>query len=142
MGAGYDTGSVVKSTLDTIFNTQIPLSICTDSKSLYDCLVRLGTAAEKRLMIDIWVIRKAYERREIAEIKWIAGDSNPADALTKRKGGTALSRLIESNRLDIKALGWVQRPIEPPNQLGETPEELNSSNSNSRITSFGTNSNS
>jgi hypothetical protein len=47
---------------------QIPLTICVDSKSLYDCLIKLGTTQEKRLIIDILCLRQFYERREIAEI--------------------------------------------------------------------------
>src|SRR6266536_4314074 len=41
--------------------------ICTDLYSLYECLVKLGTTKEKRLMIDIMTLRQLYERREITE---------------------------------------------------------------------------
>lgn len=63
--------------------------------SLYDCLVKLGTTVEKRLMIDIMALRQSYERREIAETRWIHGDDNPADALTKAKPNSALSKIVE-----------------------------------------------
>jgi hypothetical protein len=60
-------------------------------------------------MIDVMCLRQAYERREIAEVKWINGDSNPADAMTKAKACDALQRLIDTNRIDLKAIGWVER---------------------------------
>jgi hypothetical protein len=47
----------------------IPLVICTDSYLLYECLVKLGTTKEKRLMIDIMALRQSYKRREITEIR-------------------------------------------------------------------------
>ena len=72
---GFDTTRALKDTLDKITQTQIPITICIDSFSLYECLVKLGTTYEKRLMIDIMTIRQSYERREITEIIWIAGDS-------------------------------------------------------------------
>jgi hypothetical protein len=31
-------------------------------------------------MVDLMCLRQSYERREITEIKWIDGNSNPADA--------------------------------------------------------------
>ena len=67
-----------------------PVVLCTDSFSLYECLVKLGTTKEKRLMIDIMALRQSYERRELAEIRWIEGDSNPADVMTKNKCNNAL----------------------------------------------------
>jgi hypothetical protein len=66
---GFDIGASIKATIDKILNITLPLVLCTDSKSLYDCLVKLGTTQEKRLMIDVLCLRQSYERREIAEVK-------------------------------------------------------------------------
>ena len=47
----------------------IPIIVCTDFYSLYECLVKLGIIKEKRLIIDIMVIRESYENRELFEIR-------------------------------------------------------------------------
>lgn len=86
-----------------------PVVMCTDSFSLYECLVKLGTTKEKRLMIDIMALRQSYERRELAEVRWIEGDSNPADAMTKSKPNKCLGHLVSDNRLEIRVRGWVDR---------------------------------
>ena len=109
MAHGYDIGAAIKSTVDKVLQTNLPLILCTDSKSLYDCLVRLGTTAEKRLMVDVMCLRQAYERRQITEVKWIDGEANPADAMTKGKPCVALQRLIDTNQIDLQAVGWVER---------------------------------
>jgi hypothetical protein len=110
MTYGFDIGTAIKSTVDRILEINLPLVLCTDSKSLYDCLVKLGTTQEKRLMIDVLCLRQSYERREIAEVKWIKGDTNPADAFTKSKGvSTALGRLIDTNTVQLEAMEWVER---------------------------------
>ena len=84
--------------------------MATDSKSLYDCLTKLGTTKEKRLMIDLMCLRQAYERREITEVIWIKGEMNPADAMTKdKKVCDALTRLIETNKVNLKPESWVDR---------------------------------
>ena len=114
MAHGFDMGVSVKSTIDRILGTdinlfQLPLVICTDSKSLYECLVKLGTTQEKRLIIDVICLRQAYEWREIAEVKWIKGDTNPADAITKSKPSNALKNLIETNTIRLDMEEWVER---------------------------------
>jgi len=58
---GFDMAYLVKTMLDLIFNKDILLIVYTDSKSLYDCLVKLGIMQEKRLMIDVMSMREAYE---------------------------------------------------------------------------------
>ena len=87
----------------------IPVIVCTDSYSLYECLVKLGTTKEKRLMIDIMAIRQSYERRELQEIRWINGNDNPADAMTKAKPNPSLETFIDTNKLNIRVEGWVKR---------------------------------
>ncbi len=67
---GFDVGSVLKSTLTKMLGLgPISLILVIDFKSLYDCLVRLGTTVEKRLMVDVMTLRQSYERREIIEVK-------------------------------------------------------------------------
>lgn len=109
MAHGFDVAVAVKGTVDKILQISLPLILATDSKSLYDCLVRLGTTQEKRLMVDVMCLRQDYERRLISEIKWIDGDSNPADAMTKSKACPALTQLIDTNEIDLQAIGWVER---------------------------------
>lgn len=60
-------------------------------------------------MIDILCLRQAYERREVAEIKWIRGETNPADAMTKEKCCQALYNLINTNDLILEETEWVER---------------------------------
>lgn len=87
----------------------VPIVVCTDSFSLYECLVKLGTTKEKRLMIDIMALRESYERRELAEIRWVNGNDNPADAMTKANPNKALQTLIDGNELTVRLEGWVDR---------------------------------
>jgi hypothetical protein len=65
MVGGVDMAIVVKATLDMIFGwldlPAIPIVICMDSFSLYECLVKLGTTKEKRLMIDVMALHQSYE---------------------------------------------------------------------------------
>lgn len=109
MAHGFDIGTAIKSTTELILQKDLPMVLATDSKSLYDCLVRLGTTAEKRLMIDVMGLRQAYERRLISDVQWIDGEANPADAMTKGKACVALTKLIDSNTINLKAIGWVER---------------------------------
>ena len=109
MAHGFDLGGSVKSTIEKILGIDLPLVVCTDSKSLYECLVKLGITQEKRLIIDVMCLRQAYERREIAEIKWIKGESNPADSMTKSKPSNALKQLIDTNTLQLDVEDWVER---------------------------------
>ena len=72
---GFDIGFYIAQSLQQItkalkntvgkYIPKIPLVFCTDSYSLYKAITKLGTTAEKRLIIDIITIRQSYERREL-----------------------------------------------------------------------------
>jgi len=70
---GVDIALAINSTIQIIIrqlNILLPLTIVyTDSYSLYECLVKLGTTKEKRLIIDIIALRQLYERRELTEVQ-------------------------------------------------------------------------
>lgn len=114
---GFDIGVCIATTLKLITNqiglTSIPLIICTDSYSLYECLLKLGTTKEKQLMVDIMALRDSYERREITEVHWVHGDDDddPADAMTNSSPNSALKRFIDENRLSIRVNGHVDRMV-------------------------------
>lgn len=113
MVGGVDMAIAINTTINMITEqlgfSRTPVVVCTDSYSLYECLVKLGTTKEKRLMIDIMALRQSYERREITEIRWIDGKDNPADAMTKSIPNKALEKFINSNQLNVRVEGWVQR---------------------------------
>ena len=110
---GFDCAIAISTTLHQIARTlnlpPVPVIVCSDSKSLYDCLVKLGTTNEKRLMIDIMSLRESYENREITEVRWINGKDNPADACTKKMPNSALEKLVSTNSLTIKVEAFVDR---------------------------------
>jgi hypothetical protein len=107
--AGINIAYIIGSTLN-IVTKQLDLStilivVYTNSYSLYKYLVKLGTTKKKRLIIDIMAIRQSYERRELQEVRWINGDDNPADAITKTKPNLSLETFINTNKLDIRVEG-------------------------------------
>ena len=113
MVGGVDMAIAIRTTLKMITDQLklpvIPTIMCTNSYSLYECLVKLGTTKEKRLMIDIMALRQSYERRELFEIQWINGQDNPADAMTKANPNKVLETFITTNTLSVRVEGWVKR---------------------------------
>jgi hypothetical protein len=113
MVAGVDMAYALATTLHMITAhlslPAVPTIVCTDSYSLYECLVKLGTTKEKRLMIDIMALRQSYERRELQEVRWIHGDDNLADAFTKATPNRALEQFISGNKATVRVEGWVAR---------------------------------
>ena len=109
MANGVDIGFTIAATVSMILRQlslpPVPLVVCTDSLSLYDCVVKLGTTREKRLMIDIMALREMYERRELVDMRWISGSSNPADVMTKALPNKALQQLINDNQLIVNVDG-------------------------------------
>ncbi|KAF1979932.1 hypothetical protein BU23DRAFT_576770 [Bimuria novae-zelandiae CBS 107.79] len=80
--------SVLASKIYSIVNglPVVPLVIYIDSYSLYECLVKLGTTKEKRLIINIIALHH---------------EDNPADAFTKVLLNRALERFVNSNKVIV-----------------------------------------
>ncbi len=65
----FDVEAIIKSIIERMLHIFLSLILLTNFKSLFDCLIKLDTIAEKRLMIDLMCLRQLYERREIVEIR-------------------------------------------------------------------------
>ncbi len=65
-----DVELILKSIFIKLLDKKILISLIViiDSKSLYDCLIRLSITIEKRLIIDVMTLRQFYKRREITEM--------------------------------------------------------------------------
>jgi hypothetical protein len=105
----FDVDSVIKSIIQRILNIFLSMILLTDSRSLYDCLVKLEITSEKRLMIDLMCLRQSYERREITKIRWIDKDTNSIDAMTKINSCQTLTKLIDTNTINLKISEWIER---------------------------------
>ncbi len=105
----FDVEAIIKSIIEQMLHIFLSLNLLTDSKSLFDCLIKLETTSEKRLMIDLMCLRQSYERREIAKIRWIDENINLADAMTKSKFCNALIKLIDINIIELKITEWIER---------------------------------
>ena len=49
-------------------------------------------------------LHELYKRRKIAKVKWINGDSNLIDAMTKNKLLLAFKWLIDINQIKLKTV--------------------------------------
>ena len=112
MVVGFDVGSTMNATLRDIFSRRIPMHLYTDSRCLYDSVTGIAATAEKRLLIDLGLLRESFELREIENVFWIPSAQNPADGLTKKSPSPALRNLILDNKLSLTPNAWVQRKEE------------------------------
>lgn len=71
----------------------------------------INSPSEKRLLIDISVIRHPYEIREIAEIVWIPMEANRADLQNKMdsKNDHLIYQITEQNRTTVQDSSFVHR---------------------------------
>ncbi len=53
----YTIGSTIAKVIEQLGLLAIPIIVCTNSYSLYEYLVKLGTTKEKRLIINIIALR-------------------------------------------------------------------------------------
>jgi hypothetical protein len=100
----FDVHSILKSIFIKMLIIDISLILITDSKILYDFLIRLNFTIEKRLMIDVMILRQFYERREITEMIWIHEINNLVDFMIKTKFSSALKTMIDINQINLNII--------------------------------------
>ncbi|KAA8491186.1 Retrovirus-related Pol polyprotein from transposon TNT 1-94 [Porphyridium purpureum] len=97
---GFDFAIFVQETMRSM-KIHVPLHLCTDSKSIFDAMSTTKLPAEKRLAIDLSVLREAFLSGEIDAVLWTRTDGNIADGLTKTKANKALRQFLQTGILDM-----------------------------------------
>ena len=93
---GFDRAFMLRHDLETIYQTEIPLEIRTDSLQMFHVVTKASSTTERRLMIDIAAARESYNREEISTVGLVLSKHNIADGLTKEVPNKALQDLLSS----------------------------------------------
>ena len=73
----------------------IPAIQCnTDSHQLYDAVHSIRPIQDKRLRVDMAILREMLEKQELKEINWISKEKQLADSLTKL--GASSEKLLDT----------------------------------------------
>ena len=82
-------GSALKIAIERICERKVPFELNVDSRSLFDTITTQHESKDFPLRQAVRSLRESYEAGELSTLRWIAGKTNPADALTKRGAYTA-----------------------------------------------------
>ncbi len=107
----FDLDVALKAILSAILDRLVSFVLCTDSKSLYDCLVKFDMIQKKRFMIDVMSLRQSYERQKITKMNEIHDINNSIDFMIKSKAFTILKTLIDINTINMNINEWIEWSI-------------------------------
>lgn len=108
MAHGFNIRVIIKITLRKMLGSAVLLILYTDSKSLYNYLIKFGITQKKQLMVDMMSLCQSYKRWEITKIRWIYRRYNLMNSIIKAKLSSALKILINTNCIDISIIKWLK----------------------------------
>ena len=79
---------MIKSLLSELLNKEMksdlfPIYCYTDNKSILDTINSTKVLTEKRLKVDVCIIREMTEKQDVKSVSWCDSSSQLADCLTK-----------------------------------------------------------
>lgn len=84
---GIEEAVYIKSMLQEVLGnakTELPIVAYVDNKSVVEALYSTKMVGDRRLRIDIAAIKQSLARKEVAVVRWVPGDDQLANCLTKR----------------------------------------------------------
>ena len=96
--------------LKKMLGRDLKVALMTDSKSLFDTVTKLTAALEKRLLINIFSIREAFQKGDIFNIAHISSEYNLADAFTKPMKPALLHKVMTTGSIEHPINQWIIDP--------------------------------
>jgi len=106
---GFDQGFTLKNDLRESLGRDVPLTILTDSKTLFDVITKSSYTQEKRILIDLACAREGYRRFDIDDIGLVSSEENLADGFTKEVNMDRLHAAIRTGKLNTVVKQYVIR---------------------------------
>jgi hypothetical protein len=106
--------------LQQILARRVGMYLFTDCYSLFSTITKYQSLREKRLLIDLAVLRQAYRHHKVDDVGFIRSLHNLADCVTKYVKNSAL--------LDVLHTGNLSHPVEEYikcDKVGAKDEESN-----------------
>ena len=88
---------------------KIPILMLTDSLSLFAFITTASTTVEKRLIIDLEVVKKSYQQDEMEHIGLIRSETNLADCLKNANGNNSRINTLKSEIIMHPVDQWIDR---------------------------------
>jgi hypothetical protein len=107
VSAAFDLAFGLKKQISEILGVSVELVLFTDNKGVFDTITKRTAVTEKRVMIELAVLREAYEKKEISNMGFILSRYNPADALTKKKSNGQLVRFLNEGKVEHPVEQWL-----------------------------------
>lgn len=108
----FDVRVVIKPNSEKILHIRLLFMIVsTNSKLLYNCLVKQDITKQHRLIVDIICLRQSYEQHEIITTPWIDKNSNSCNVILKAELSGSLMDQIDTNNINKNTV----RSLESPN---------------------------
>jgi Reverse transcriptase (RNA-dependent DNA polymerase) len=107
----FDIAYALREVLEQVLKRRIPLYLFTDSYSLFSTVTKYQSVREKRLLIDLAVIRQSYRRFEVDNIGFIRTVYNIADPLTKNTTNVVMDKLLRTGKLSHPVDEFIVRDL-------------------------------
>jgi hypothetical protein len=86
----------LRDVLEKIYQLYIPFYGLTDSYSSFSTVTQYNALREKRLSIEVAVVREAYAKFELANLGFVRTAYNLAGIMTKHVKNTHLDKLLDT----------------------------------------------
>jgi hypothetical protein len=94
----FDMAMIIRHDLQYLLHHNVPITILTDSLSLFGVTSKSTIIAERRLLIDLEAAKAAYAARELEHVGFLRTQYNQAGAFTKFKRCPILEGILTRGR--------------------------------------------
>lgn len=88
------TGCKFSKEKEVVESGKFPITIRTDNRSLEQSVKSTNSLEDKRLEMDVAIIREMLDKKELAKVEWVPTTHQLADCLTKR--GASSEKLLDA----------------------------------------------